>query len=132
MRVNDTDPTPSTDVLTDRVEKKRALPHAGFTDDIRMVPAIGQGKEEGILPSISVAYAEADVFVIFHAQANRHSERLLPLTQSVHLSFTLVRVWRQTFLASRQGNSGLLRKPISPPISSLFIISFGGAERHCA
>ena len=98
MRVNDTDPTSGTDVLTDRVEEKRALPHAGFTDDIRVVPAIGQGKEEGILPSIAVAYAEADVFVVFHAQANRHSERLFPPAQSAICHSRLCELGGKRFL----------------------------------
>ena len=75
MRVNDTNPAPGTDVLTDRIEKKRALPYAGFANDIGMVPAIIQGKRERGVSPIAVAYAEADVFVVFHAQANRHSER---------------------------------------------------------
>jgi hypothetical protein len=75
MRVNDTNPTPSTDVLTDRIEKERALPYAGFANDICMVSAIGQGKREGGISPIAVANAELYVLVVFHTQANRHSER---------------------------------------------------------
>jgi len=48
----------------------------GIDDDVGVVPAISQGKRErGSTSPIAVANAELYVLVVFHTQANRHSER---------------------------------------------------------
>jgi hypothetical protein len=57
---------PGSDVLTDRIEEERALPYAGFADDVRMVPAIGQCKRERGISPVAMAHAELYVFVVFH------------------------------------------------------------------
>src|SRR5438094_395203 len=76
VRIDHANTTAGVNILVDEVEEKGALPHAGFANDIGMVPSVVHGEEEGVLPSIVMAYSEIDNVIIPHTQANRHSERV--------------------------------------------------------
>jgi hypothetical protein len=86
-------------ILVDEVEEKGALAHAGFADDIGVVPSVIHGEEEGVLPSIAMAYSEIDNCIIPHTQANRHSERVeVPLPLPEHRAVATLCVSLATYV----------------------------------
>jgi hypothetical protein len=99
-------------VLVDDGEEPGTLAHTGFPDDVGMLPAVGEGERERDIFSPAVAQSEVDWIVFVHAQANRHSEGVCPSRSARGVQKMRRNGWRQTVFTSRQGNSGLLGKPI--------------------
>src|SRR5207249_12019180 len=68
VRIDHANTTAGVNILVDEIEEEGALAHAGFADDIGMVPSVIHGEEEGVLPSISMAYSEIDDVIVPHTQ----------------------------------------------------------------
>lgn len=73
VRIDQADAVPCGNVLNDQVAQKCRLAHAGFTDDVHVVPAIFgvHAKKRGVTaPQVTLA----DVNGLVHGtKANRHS-----------------------------------------------------------